>query len=173
MTENSSIPTKGKQDTPKEPTLDNLFGNKISKYNFLKNKFIKKWIKNLKDNKVSKDEIPLIEKEIINSPTILSDLPILIALFSVTVTFASNLSVPYISSLISSLIKKYSFEKEQVLDNRINSLQTIEYYVSIVLIITLCIVICKVVINIRKKWQLSALYTYERSLLKKDNDKIS
>lgn len=160
-----------KQDTPKGRTLDNLFGNRSSKCNILKNKFINKRIKNLRDNKVSKDEISIIEKEIINSPTILSDLPILIALFSVIVTIVSNLSVPYISSLIPSLIKKFSLDKLQLLNERINSLQIMETYATVVLVITLLIVIFKAITNIRKKWQLSALYTYERSLLK-DSEKV-
>lgn len=150
MIESSSKPTNEKQDTTKDRTLDNLFGSKISKYNFLKIWLINKWIKNLKNNKVSKDEIPHIEKEIINSPTILSDLPILIALFSVIVTIVSNLSVPYISSLIPSLIKKFSLDQSQLLNERISSLQTMENYATIVLVITLLIVIFKALINIRK-----------------------
>jgi len=157
-----------KQDTPKGRTLDNLFGNRSSKCNILKNKFINKRIKNLRDNKVSKDEISIIEKEIINSPTILSDLPILIALFSVIVTIVSNLSVPY----ISSLIKNFSLDKLQLLNERINSLKIMETYATVVLVITLLIVIFKAITNIRKKWQVSALYTYERSLLK-DSEKVS
>lgn len=131
--------------------------------------FIGKKVDNLKANKITKDEIISMEAELTDSPTLLADLPLPVALLSIIVAVTSNLYIPYINSLLPPLIKKEehgrpSSDMLQVLEICIHHLEQLQEIAYWTLIIVVIVMIIKILLSIKKKNQLKALHEYERQL---------
>lgn len=161
----------------KERSLYSLFHKNTSAHfiNGIHQYFVGKKINNLRANKVTKDEIVSMKAELINLPVLSVDMPLLVALFSVIVAVASNLYVPYINSLLPTLIKEEehghsSSDILQVLETCVQHLKELQNMAYIVLAIVVIIMIVKIILNIRKKHQLEALHEYERQLISEDSE---
>lgn len=132
-------------------------------------KYIDKLISNLKENKITITETESLKKEIMHSPFILTDMPILIALFAVVVTVIANLYVPYISSLVPLVAKenKYNSDEMQLLNLCTTHLKQLQNITIIVLFCIVILTVIKMILSFMKKCKLMALYEYERMLNEK------